>query len=622
MARKITIPGQNLSYDLPEENETFRLPQQSDPVGSGIYTIKGGQLLSYNPSQLRESLNIPMTQQVDFKGGLQQLGLNYESLPQYGIDDTPLRIAGITRGGSAPFSSFLNQIPQRTGEQFTQTAGQTNPNAAVIASSLRGQLQGEAALPYGITPTGQVGTGGFPLNRASLGQPVSQQTQALSRQQQIQNAQASLADIQRTFVLAQQQRASDIQAGAPQTFQPGTAIPAGLQAQPAITPSTGVTGTAGIGAPTEVAQPSLSDQYFKQLLESLKPSTEETETQKRLSDIIAQQAGVTASRDLGIQAVGEQPIAMPFISGQQAALTGRAATQLGALGAQAVPLQQRLAMEQAKRQSSVDITKETLGYQQEKEKAAALVTAAEKKAASDLAIAGLGRSPTDIYGTGSVGEYNFAKSQGYKGTFTQYQNEDANRKAVIAKSGVQDLTAGQIQATINQILGQFDNEPVVKNYNVISEGYQFARSLGDKEVPSSADDIGLIYAFAKIMDPNSVVREGEYATVQKYAQSWAQAFGFKVQRIFSNQPFLSQSAKENMVNTIKTKYNASRQNYDNVHREYQRRIDDAKSGKVTGSITNYAAAYDILKSPDGTQEVSISDLTPAQIKEAQDAGWQ
>jgi hypothetical protein len=44
-------------------------------------------------------------------------------------------------------------------------------------------------------------------------------------------------------------------------------------------------------------------------------------------------------------------------------------------------------------------------------------------------------SPSEKYGTGSIGEYNFAVSQGYKGSFTQYQNEDANRKAKAAGSG-------------------------------------------------------------------------------------------------------------------------------------------------------------------------------------------
>lgn len=46
------------------------------------------------------------------------------------------------------------------------------------------------------------------------------------------------------------------------------------------------------------------------------------------------------------------------------------------------------------------------------------------------------KSPTDTYGTGSIGEYNFAKSQGYKGSFTDYQNEDANRKASAANGGI------------------------------------------------------------------------------------------------------------------------------------------------------------------------------------------
>lgn len=37
--------------------------------------------------------------------------------------------------------------------------------------------------------------------------------------------------------------------------------------------------------------------------------------------------------------------------------------------------------------------------------------------------------------TSSIQEYEYAKSQGYKGTFTEYQNEDANRKMSIASAG-------------------------------------------------------------------------------------------------------------------------------------------------------------------------------------------
>jgi len=68
------------------------------------------------------------------------------------------------------------------------------------------------------------------------------------------------------------------------------------------------------------------------------------------------------------------------------------------------------------------------------------------------------------YAPGSIGEYQFAVEQGYKGTFSQYQTEDANRKATIAKAGAttistgvpttQDLTKQETQdalSTVNQI---------------------------------------------------------------------------------------------------------------------------------------------------------------------------
>lgn len=51
-------------------------------------------------------------------------------------------------------------------------------------------------------------------------------------------------------------------------------------------------------------------------------------------------------------------------------------------------------------------------------------------------------SISEIYGTGIIGEYNFARSQGYTGTFNEYQNEDANRKQSIARAGVSGTTSG------------------------------------------------------------------------------------------------------------------------------------------------------------------------------------
>ena len=43
--------------------------------------------------------------------------------------------------------------------------------------------------------------------------------------------------------------------------------------------------------------------------------------------------------------------------------------------------------------------------------------------------------------------------------------------------------------------------------------------------------------------------------------------------------------------------------------------------KLFGVGENYQSKSGVLKSPDGTQQVNVSDLTPDQLKEAKDAGW-
>lgn len=148
------------------------------------------------------------------------------------------------------------------------------------------------------------------------------------------------------------------------------------------------------------------------------------------------------------------------------------------------------------------------------------------------------------------------------------------------------LTPAQINSTVNSIAGAFDNEPIVKSYNVANEGYQTINSIG-VDTKSPADDIAFIYAFAKIMDPNSVVREGEYNTIQRYAQTWADNFGFTAKRIFQNTNFLSSDAKQKMLNALTPKINTLTSQYQNLASEYQRQIDDAYAGK-SRQITNYA----------------------------------
>ncbi len=55
-------------------------------------------------------------------------------------------------------------------------------------------------------------------------------------------------------------------------------------------------------------------------------------------------------------------------------------------------------------------------------------------------------SISEQYGSGAIGEYNYAKANGYTGSFSQYQNEDANRKAKATGSASGAISRDQLAA--------------------------------------------------------------------------------------------------------------------------------------------------------------------------------
>jgi hypothetical protein len=103
----------------------------------------------------------------------------------------------------------------------------------------------------------------------------------------------------------------------------------------------------------------------------------------------------------------------------------------------------------------------------------------------------------------SVQEYQFAVSQGYKGTFEQYQREMKREGAMKL-----DLGAGQKGfENTTRLKSDFRSEPVYKAHEEMKAAYgQIASSL------AQATPIGDTAAATKIMkllDPGSVVRESE-----------------------------------------------------------------------------------------------------------------
>lgn len=179
----------------------------------------------------------------------------------------------------------------------------------------------------------------------------------------------------------------------------------------------------------------------------------------------------------------------------------------------------------------------------------------------------------------------------------QPQSQPTNSVDAQLYSGLNGSTA----TAVRQQVGAFKTEPLVQNFATVQEGRNFVKSL-PTTTKNPADDQALIYSLAKALDPGSVVREGEYATVQKYAQSWIQAYGKKVTQAINGTGFLSEEARSNIKKTIETKYQSSERSYDNLFNQYKSGINNL-TGRNDGE--KFLRDYKIENQTSGSSSVKI-----------------
>lgn len=94
-----------------------------------------------------------------------------------------------------------------------------------------------------------------------------------------------------------------------------------------------------------------------EIARAMEDSPELVAAEEAYNKTLADEARIKAGLQTGLANVAEQPINYNFITGQSAAIERRAQADLGNVSASQVPLQQRLATEQAKKQSAIDVVK-------------------------------------------------------------------------------------------------------------------------------------------------------------------------------------------------------------------------------------------------------------------------
>lgn len=191
-----------------------------------------------------------------------------------------------------------------------------------------------------------------------------------------------------------------------------------------------------------------------------------------------------------------------------------------------------------------------------------------------------------------------------KAQLSNIYSEIAERNAN-AKAKTTQLPAS-VQTRVQSVANGWDNEAVVKQYNTIAETVDAVKNAGI----SPTDDIQRIYAFAKVMDPNSAVKEGEYKSIQEYSTALLNRVGLNAKRTFDpTTGALTQTARDFIDKTLANRLASSEKSYDNAFKEYGRRINKITGGNDgTEYITDYKRAFgDDLKKQLKTGEILVKD---------------
>jgi hypothetical protein len=255
------------------------------------------------------------------------------------------------------------------------------------------------------------------------------------------------------------------------------------------------------------SEPSSLQKMQTDYLATFNQTQAEKDSSQALADIAAKQALVSSSEEMGMNKIQNTPIEMGLIQGEQAAVQRSALAQQNALKAQAVPLTERLAQAQAAR---------TLSQQQlEKQIGSNTPTTTE-----------VGKSLVQFDPV--TGTYKQVYSEPAATTvadpFTLSQGQtrfDANGKLIASGLPPTDasgkaLTPNQqanLELAISQRYMKYTDDARVSNGMAQRAATTFNQAISELNAGKgvSPQVQAQVIAFNKMLDPGSVVREGEYA---------------------------------------------------------------------------------------------------------------
>jgi hypothetical protein len=142
------------------------------------------------------------------------------------------------------------------------------------------------------------------------------------------------------------------------------------------------------------------------------------------------------------------------------------------------------------------------------------------------------------------------------------KNRAADRANTLLASGMtnqrQLVTAG------TNMRKEFNNLPEVKTFRDVNTPYKNIKNSAEAKTPAS--DMALIFSYMKLLDPNSVVREGEYATAAN-----ATNIPGKIVTMYNKAvkgTGLNEAQRKDFVNQAGSRFKVAEQRYGQIGKQY------------------------------------------------------
>jgi len=253
-------------------------------------------------------------------------------------------------------------------------------------------------------------------------------------------------------------------------------------------------------APTSTPTPSKPqsssyDMAAKDYIASLGESDRVTSARQKYLNFVQ-------SRDQGLQNIQDKRIPMQFITGQQRSLANNAEIQGARLQGDVALAQEQQQANQTQAKTLLDFEAEKLRMAQEQSKPIEVGGSLLRLNPETGQYDNIYTAPPTDERTSTQKDYEYARSQGFEGSFTEFNKPSSDGLTPYQKfSATQGLRKELSTNTASA-------RTVQQQYDLMNEAYGRIERGEAKDLNATSQAI--ISTFNKILDPNSVVREGEY----------------------------------------------------------------------------------------------------------------